>query len=125
MREKIIRNRINCKKCGHLMKMILLLLIALFSVFSSVGCISKNERHIPQVEKTILNTDKALIKEKQKTDVSNDKNVETESDIKNKVNKDVGDIAEFIPKGWDVLKKYDELAIVEGDLNKDGIMVGI
>lgn len=104
------------------MKRILLLLIALFSVFSAVGCISKNEIHIPQVEKTISNTDKALTKEKQKNEVSNDNNVEPEIDIKNKVNKDVGDIAEFIPKGWDVLKKYDELAIVEGDLNKDGIM---
>lgn len=94
----------------------------MFSVFSAVGCTSKNEIHIPQVEKTISNTDKALNKEKQKVEVINDNNVESESDIKNEVHNDVQDIATFIPEGWEVLKKYDELAIVEGDLNKDGIM---
>jgi hypothetical protein len=43
-----------------------------------------------------------LDREKQKTDLSND-------------------ISSFIPEGWEILKKYDELAIAEGDLNKDGI----
>ncbi|QEK11610.1 hypothetical protein FQB35_04110 [Crassaminicella thermophila] len=104
------------------MKKFVLLIVVLFSVFLAVECMNKNEMHIPQFEKSVLTTDKDLTKEKQETDLSNDISIEPESGTKNKMDNDLQDISSFIPKGWEVLKKYDELAIAEGDLNKDGIM---
>ncbi|WP_432664507.1 hypothetical protein R9X47_28760 [Wukongibacter baidiensis] len=37
-------------------------------------------------------------------------------------NQDIKDVSSFIPKGWNIIKKYNgEFALAEGDLNKDGI----
>ncbi|SHH55241.1 hypothetical protein [Tepidibacter thalassicus] len=105
------------------MKKFVLLIVVLFSVFLAVGCMSNKEIRIPKVEKSVSTIDKDLTKEKQKTDLSNDISVEPESEYKNKTDNDVQDISSFIPKGWEVLKKYGgELAIAKGDLNKDGII---
>ncbi|WP_432406231.1 hypothetical protein [Wukongibacter sp. M2B1] len=42
--------------------------------------------------------------------------------LKAYLSNNIQDIKSFIPKGWNVLKEYGgELAIAEGDLNKDGI----
>ncbi|MCT4620108.1 MAG: hypothetical protein N4A62_12040 [Marinisporobacter sp.] len=105
------------------MKKFVLLIVLLSSVFWAVGCANKNEMCISQVEKSVSTIDKDLTKEKQEIDLNSDSSIEPESETKNKIDNDVQDIEPFIPKGWEALKKCDgELAIAEGDLNKDGVM---
>lgn len=50
-------------------------------------------------------------------------NVGVKSQTESKTKDDIQDITSFIPNGWNISEKCDgELAIVEGDLNKDGII---
>ncbi|WDV46430.1 hypothetical protein PV797_01735 [Clostridiaceae bacterium M8S5] len=100
------------------MKKLVLFIIVLYSVFLTVGC--ENKMPMPQVEKSLSTTGKNITKDNQKPDLSDCSSVESQSE--DKVNSDVQDIESFIPKGWEVLKKYEKLAISKGDLNKDGIM---
>lgn len=95
------------------MKKFVLLILVLVSVFLVAGCMNKDEMCIQQVE------DSASIND---NDLSNDISVEPQNGDKDKRDNAVQDISEFAPEGWEVLKKYDELAIAEGDLNKDGIL---
>lgn len=48
--------------------------------------------------------------------------IEAASEYENEANNEIQDISSFIPRDWEILKQGDELAIVEGDLNKDGII---
>ncbi len=102
------------------MKKFVVLIILLFSLLWGIGYINKNEIPISQVEKSVSPTKQVLNEEKPKENLSKDITVKLESETK--TDNGVDDISTFIPKGWEVLKKYgDKLAIAEGDLNKDGI----
>lgn len=85
------------------MKKILLLLLLLY-LLGTAGCMNKNEPN------------------KSKENIYADKKDRIQNETINKTDNSLQSLSAFVPKGWHIFKKSDgELAIVEGDLNKDNI----
>ncbi|MFZ5986881.1 MAG: hypothetical protein ACOYWZ_07140 [Bacillota bacterium] len=113
----------------------LVLLVLLFCLLGTVGCMNKNESNKSEVDKPTSVTTKIITEDKPTSgplkDVTEDKSKENsyankedgiQSEVINKTNHDLQGLSAFIPKGWHILQKSDdELAIAEGDLNKDEI----
>jgi hypothetical protein len=103
------------------MKRIPLLIVMLFTLIGVVGCINKNESSKMELDKQTSIETKVISKDQLRENLNSDSGVETQSNTI--TGNDVQDITSFIPKGWHILEKSDgQLALAEGDLNKDGII---
>ncbi|MCX7709996.1 MAG: hypothetical protein N2484_09110 [Clostridia bacterium] len=112
------------------------LLGLLFCLLGTVGCMNKNETNKSEADKKTSVPTKIITEDKPTSgpikDVTEDKSKENlnankkdgiQSEAANKTNDNLQDLSSFIPKGWHILQKSDgELAMAEGDLNKDGII---
>jgi hypothetical protein len=99
------------------MKRVLVSAVLLSFLLGAVGCVNKpntsgNDK--PMATPTIL-------PENTQGENMNDDNKDVEQSEPQQ-NSDFEDIQSFIPEGWHILEKNDgNLAVAEGDLNKDGL----